>query len=114
MCILCHLNMENDNILHQLNNIHINNFSKIDDNDITTLLLSSSGFNGLNIRKVGIILFKEYKNWCIKNKNKLIFSINNLNNKIIFLENNLTTFNENDTYDNKVVKILHFLSSIPN
>ena len=88
MCIKCHLEMNIDNILHELNNININDFSKVTSENIDNLFISASGYNGNNIRKISLKLLDEYLIWTEKNKDKVSIKLTNLKMKIKYVNKN--------------------------
>ena len=88
MCLKCHLEMKNDNILHQLNNINIDDFSSLNSCSIDHLLIAASGFNGNNIRKVSLKLLDEYLIWIETNKAKVPINLTNLKMSIKYVNKN--------------------------
>ena len=98
MSLQNYLLQNEDNILHRLNNINIDDFSKLDENDILYLLVSASGFNGHNIRNVAIGLLKDYDIWLKLNKNNVsIVSSKKIKKYIDFLQNNKCTYSKDLT-----------------
>ena len=80
--------MNIDNILHELNNININDFSKVTSENIDNLFISASGYNGNNIRKISLKLLDEYLMWTETNKEKVPIKLTNLKMKIKYVNKN--------------------------
>jgi len=81
--------MKNDNILHQLNNINIDDFSTLNSNSINNLLIAASGYNGNNIRNISLKLLDEYLIWTEKNKVNVSIELTNLKMKIKYVNKNI-------------------------
>lgn len=88
MCLECHFSFNEDNILHELNNVNINSFSNLNSDDIYQLLISASGFNGDNIRNIAIELLEEYYAWTELNKNTYILPMKHIKKYIDYIKLN--------------------------
>lgn len=93
MCLQCHMGFSDasleEQLLESLKNCNAV-FPKLNECSISHLIICSSGFNGMNVRKYGIEYLNKYYNWLNNNK------YNDMKEYLLFIEKNKCEHNNQD------------------
>jgi len=110
MCIRCHSNLNDENVKKSLLNIVEGNaqFEVWNSTSVSHIIIAGTGYNGCEIRKLGIKSLELYNEWLINNPTKILH--NTLNptyiKKIIHnIKNTSIKHNNTDDLINKIDSI---------
>ena len=70
MCLKCHLNLSDELVKKDFENFKEEYFNMANRTSISHIIMGSSGFNGEEVRKIGIKLLERYDDWCKNNEEK--------------------------------------------
>ena len=96
MCYSCHIKLSDEEIKKQLSNLENidKSFNIYNSTSLSHLILSSSGYNGIENRNLALNIIIKYYHWNI-NKNKIIDN-DKVSSIIGYLLNNTIDKNKND------------------